>query len=133
MRRLALSPLQYGALMCSIVLCFALGTLLCRRLLARLPLQRVILIGGGLSLAGALLLLLQPIQASLPWLALPGCYLFMLGHGIHHTCGQSGAAAAFPQAAGSASALNGCLMMLVVFICGRLLAGGLDADSYNFV
>lgn len=129
MRGMALTPLQYGALMCSITLCFALGTLLCRRLLNRLSLKQVVLVGGALSLGSATLMLIQPNQSTLPGFALAGCYLFMLAHGIHHTCGQSGAAAAFPQAAGSASALNGCLMLSAVFVAGQGLGSLLSANS----
>ena len=48
-------------------------------------------------------------------------YLFMLAHGVHQPCGQSGAVGPFPQAAGAASALNGFLMMLAAFAMGGWL------------
>jgi DHA1 family bicyclomycin/chloramphenicol resistance-like MFS transporter len=48
-------------------------------------------------------------------------YIFMIGHGVHQPCGQSGAVAPFPQRAGTASALNGFLMMLGAFFMGGWL------------
>ncbi len=53
-----------------------------------------------------------------PLALLPPFYLFMLGHGIHQPCGQSGCVAPFPDAAGVASAFNGFMMMLVAFATG---------------
>jgi DHA1 family bicyclomycin/chloramphenicol resistance-like MFS transporter len=50
----------------------------------------------------------------------------MVGHGIHQPCGQSGAVGPFPQAAGAASALNGFLMMVVVFGIGSWLGTHMD-------
>ncbi len=54
---------------------------------------------------------------------LPPFYLYMVGHGIHQPCGQSGAVGPFPQAAGMASALNGFMMMLAGFAIGPTVAG----------
>jgi len=45
-------------------------------------------------------------------------YIFILGHGIHQPCGQSGAVGPFPQSAGAASALSGFMMMAVAFLMG---------------
>ena len=55
-------------------------------------------------------------------------YLFMLGHGVHQPCGQSGAVGPFPQAAGAASALSGFLMMVVAFGMGAWLGHSLAAQ-----
>ena len=57
---------------------------------------------------------------------MPPFYLFMVGHGIHQPCGQSGAVGPFPQAAGAASALNGFLMMLAAFAVGSWLGVNMD-------
>ena len=53
-------------------------------------------------------------------------YLFMLAHGMHQPCGQSGAVGPFPQSAGAASALNGFLMMLAAFAMGGWLRWRMD-------
>jgi DHA1 family bicyclomycin/chloramphenicol resistance-like MFS transporter len=52
--------------------------------------------------------------------------LFMIGHGIHQPCGQSGAVGPFPQAAGAASAMNGFVMMLCAFAMGGWLGTHMD-------
>ena len=44
--------------------------------------------------------------------------LYLLAHGVHQPCGQSGCIAPFPEMAGTASALNGFTMMLVAFGMG---------------
>jgi DHA1 family bicyclomycin/chloramphenicol resistance-like MFS transporter len=48
-------------------------------------------------------------------------YLYMMGHGVHQPCGQSGAVSPFPQTAGAASALAGFVMMVVAFGIGGWL------------
>ncbi len=120
---LGLSRPAYGLVLLSTSLAYLLGTLLCRRLLARLGLVRTVMLAGGLSAAGGSGLLLLHLLAGWqsPWALLLPFYLFMLGHGIHQPCGQSGAVGPFPQAAGVASALNGFMMMLAAFGVGHWL------------
>jgi DHA1 family bicyclomycin/chloramphenicol resistance-like MFS transporter len=117
-----LSKFEYGLIMFSMSFVYMLGTFLCRWLLVRFGVARAVAIGGGLSLAGGLLL---NLSAWMQWhsaLALIGpFYVFILGHGIHQPCGHSGAIGPFPQAAGTASALAGFLMMAVAFGMGLLL------------
>ena len=60
-------------------------------------------------------------------LLLPQC-LFMIGHGVHQPCGQSGAVGPFPQAAGAASAVNGFVTMLMAFAVGSWLGGYMDGS-----
>ncbi|RKJ94512.1 multidrug effflux MFS transporter [Alicycliphilus denitrificans] len=125
---------QYGLVLLSTAVAYLLGTLLCRRLLARWGLRRTVAIAGALSACGGLLMLLA---AALGWHSvaalLPPFYLFMLGHGIHQPCGQSGAVGPFPQAAGMASALNGFMMMLAAFAIGQWLGGALDGTVWPLV
>jgi len=117
-----LHKLEYGLLMCSMAFVYILGTFLCRWLLVRFGVARSVAIGGALSLVGGLLL---NLSAWMNWhsvIALIGpFYIFMLGHGIHQPCGQSGSVGPFPQAAGAASALGGSLMMAVAFLMGLWL------------
>jgi DHA1 family bicyclomycin/chloramphenicol resistance-like MFS transporter len=54
-------------------------------------------------------------------------YLFMLAHGVHQPCGQSGAVSPFPQAAGAASALSGFTMMVAAFAMGTWLGGRMSS------
>jgi DHA1 family bicyclomycin/chloramphenicol resistance-like MFS transporter len=57
-------------------------------------------------------------------------YLFMIGHGIHQPCGQSGAVGPFPRQAGAAAALNGFAMMLVAFAVGGWLGTRMDGTVF---
>ena len=56
-------------------------------------------------------------------------FLFMLAHGIHNPCGQSGAVGPFPKAAGAASALNGFLAMVSAFATGQWLGAHMDGTT----
>ncbi|MCW8199721.1 Bcr/CflA family efflux MFS transporter [Verminephrobacter aporrectodeae subsp. tuberculatae] len=131
---LGLTRTQYGWVMASAGVAYFGGTFLCRRLLVRHGLLRTVAIAGGLSLGGgALLLLFAWLGWQRPWVLVLPYYLFMLGHGIHQPCGQSGALGPFPRAAGVASALNGCLMMLAAFAIGGWLGRRLDGTVWPLV
>jgi len=131
---LGISRTQYGLALLSTAVAYLLGTLLCRRLLAHHGLKRTVAIAGALSASGGLLMLLA---AALGWHSvaalLPPFYLYMVGHGIHQPCGQSGAVGPFPQAAGMASALNGFMMMLAGFAIGQWLGGALGGSVWPLV
>ena len=110
------------------------GTFLCRSLLTRFGVRRTVAIAGAITLtAGTTMgvLALLGVHSSLA-IMLP-MFGFMLGHGIHQPCGQSGAVGPFPQAAGAASALNGFLMMLAAFFMGSWLGTHLDNTVYPLV
>jgi len=129
-----LSKTQYGLLMFSMSLAYILGTFLCRHLLPRFGVRRSVAIAGGLSLSGGTLmgmLALAGLQTS--WAIMLPYYLFMLAHGIHQPCGQSGSVGPFPQAAGVASALNGFLMMMAAFAMGGWLGTHMDGTIFPLV
>jgi DHA1 family bicyclomycin/chloramphenicol resistance-like MFS transporter len=131
---LGFSKTQYGLLMFFNSVVYMLGTLLCRRLLTRFSVQKSVALAGGLSLLGGTLmgtLAILGVQHSLA-LIVP-MFIFMLGHGIHQPCGQSGAVGPFPQAAGTASALNGFLMMVAAFFVGGWLGTHLDGTVFPMV
>ncbi|CAN7668494.1 multidrug effflux MFS transporter [Acidovorax sp. LjRoot66] len=131
---LGLSRTQYGGAMASACVAYFAGTFLCRGLLARFGLKRSVAIAGGLSLAGGTLMGLVAFMGwHQPWALLLPFYLFMLAHGIHQPCGQSGAVGPFPQAAGVASALNGFMMMLAAFAIGGWLGLRLDGTVWPLV
>jgi DHA1 family bicyclomycin/chloramphenicol resistance-like MFS transporter len=128
---LGLTRVQYGVLVFSMSFTYLLGTLVCRRMLPRLGLRRSLAIAGGCSLAGGTLLGLlglagvrQPVLLILPY------YLFILAHGIHQPCAQSGAVGPFPQMAGAASALNGFISMVVAFGVGLWVGQRLDGTVF---
>ena len=121
---------QYGLLLFSMAFTYILGTLLCRRLLVRFGVPRTVAIGGAFSLVGGCWMALN---AWLGWQSVVGLmgpfYLFILAHGIHQPCGQSGAVGPFPKAAGAASALGGFLMMVAAFATGLWLGAVKDGSA----
>ena len=128
---LGLSTLQYGLVMFFMSLSYVAGTFLCRYLLARMGVRRAVAIAGGLSLAGGGLLgVLAWAGVQSIWAVMLPFFVVMLAHGIHQPCGQSGAIGPFPQAAGTASALNGFAMMLVAFCIGTWLGTHMDGTTH---
>lgn len=131
---LGVTRTQYGWVMASACMAYLAGTFLCRRLLARHGLRRTVAIAGALSVAGGTLMAgVAWAGWQQPWALLMPFYLFMLGHGIHQPCGQSGAVGPFPRAAGVASALNGFMMMLAAFGIGAWLGLRLDGTVWPLV
>ncbi len=124
---LGVSNAIYGVLMFSNSAAYIAGTVMCRRLLPRFGVRRTVAIGGAFSLVGGTLMgvfALAGVQSV--WAIMLPAYLFMLGHGVHQPCGQSGAVGPFPHAAGAASALSGFLMMLSAFGMGQWLGTAMD-------
>ena len=63
------------------------------------------------------------------WAIVLPFYLFMIAHGVHQPCGQSGAVGPFPQAAGAASALSGFLITVVAFAMGGWLGQNMQMGA----
>jgi DHA1 family bicyclomycin/chloramphenicol resistance-like MFS transporter len=131
---LGLSTTQYWLIMFANSFIYLVSTFLCRRLLVRLGVRRTVAVAGAMSLGGGgvmAALALAGVQSA--WaIELPFC-LFMLGHGIHNPCGQSGAVGPFPQAAGAASALNGFISMVFAFGTGQWLGTQMDGTAAPLV
>jgi DHA1 family bicyclomycin/chloramphenicol resistance-like MFS transporter len=124
---LGLSKTQYGLLMALNSVAYISGTFLCRHWLPQFGVRRAVKMAGAMSLTGGTLMgVMSLANVHSVWaIMLPQC-LFMLGHGVHQPCGQSGAVGPFPHAAGAASAVNGCLMMLAAFAVGTWLGGRMN-------
>jgi DHA1 family bicyclomycin/chloramphenicol resistance-like MFS transporter len=124
---LGLSKTHYGALMALNSLAYIGGTFLCRHWLSRFGVRRSLKWAGVLSLAGGTLMAgLSLAGMQNVWAIMLPQLLFIVGHGIHQPCGQSGAVGPFPHAAGAASAVNGFLMMLAAFAMGSWLGDHMD-------
>jgi len=127
MNVLDLSKTQYGALMALNSLGYIGGTFLCRQWLPRFGVRRTLKWAGVLSLSGGTLMAgLSLMGVQNVWAIMGPQLLFVVGHGIHQPCGQSGAVGPFPHAAGAASAVNGFLMMLAAFAMGSWLGTHMD-------
>jgi DHA1 family bicyclomycin/chloramphenicol resistance-like MFS transporter len=124
---LALSKTQYGVIMASMSFSYIIGTFMCRRLLVRYGVQRTVWLGGWITLvSGILLVVFAASGISTVWGIMGPFYIFMLGHGVHQSCGQSGVTGPFPQAAGAASALSGFFMMVAAFAMGAWISTHMD-------
>ena len=120
---MGLSKTIYGLLMVSMSLSYIVGTFICRWLLLRVSVQMCVLMASFVSLfAGVLMMLVAYAGPGQSWFGAWAVMLpvnfFLLAHGVHQPCGQSGCIAPFPEMAGTASALNGFSMMLVAFGVG---------------
>jgi len=123
---MGLSKTVYGLLMVSMSLSYIVGTFICRWLLLRTSVQMSVLVASFVSLfAGVLMLLVAYAGPGQSWFGAWAVMLpvnfFLLAHGVHQPCGQSGCIAPFPEMAGTASAVNGFSMMLVAFGVGTWL------------
>ncbi len=126
---LATSKWVYSAVMVSISLLYVAGTFAGRRLLAKQGVQKMVKMGGWITLVACIMYLVVLVWAPTHVLALALCQMvFMVGHGFHQPAGQSGSAAAFPQAAGAASAMAGFLMMVGAFATGSVIGQHMDGS-----
>lgn len=119
---LGLSKTQYGLLMFSMSLVYLTGTVICRRLILRLGVRRTVGVAGVFTLTGGSLMGLSGLMGwHNTWAIMLPYYLFIMAHGVHQPCGQSGAVSPFPLTAGTASALSGFLITMVAFLMGQWL------------
>ena len=127
---LGLSKTHYGLLMFSMSFSYIAGTFVCRRLLVHFGVRRTVAIGGACTLtAGTAMGVMGLMGIQSVWAIVVPFYLFMIGHGVHQPCGQSGAVSPFPKSAGAASALSGFLMMVAAFAMGGWLGKSLAGIS----
>ncbi len=124
------SKTSYGLLMLSMSATYITGTVVCRRLIPRLGLRKTVALAGLFTLAGGTAIgVLGWLGVQNTWAIMVPYYLFILAHGVHQPCGQSGAVSPFPHAAGAASALSGFSMMVAAFLMGTWLGVHMAAES----
>jgi MFS transporter, DHA1 family, multidrug resistance protein len=124
---LGLSSAQYGMTMAWGSLVYVLGTVVCRRWLRLHGMAGSVRRGAFFTLAGGLGMAACSFMTVpvLPAVVLAQS-LFAFGHGMHQPCGQAGAVGPFPQMAGVAAALAGCVLAFVAFAVGLWLGSALD-------
>ncbi|PIT73485.1 MFS transporter [Limnohabitans sp. G3-2] len=125
------SKTAYGFLMLSMSLSYIVGTFWCRWMLRRTSVHRTVGMAAALTITGGVSMAVLAYAGQGQdwygaWAVMVPMYIFMMGHGVHQPCGQSGAVAPFPHRAGTASALNGFLMMLGAFFMGAWLGSHMD-------
>ena len=134
-RQLGYSKTVYGLLMFTMSFAYIVGTFWGRWMLRRTSMHRTVGVAGLLSIMGGVLMTVLAYAGSDQawygaWAVMLPMYLFMFGHGVHQPCGQSAAVAPFPLKAGTASALNGFLMMLGAFFMGGWLGRNMDVPLF---
>lgn len=128
------SSATYGLMMFGMSAHYIAGTFLCRWLLQRYGIRRTVAIAGGISLTGGTQMAVLAFAGVHDYLAiLLPIYVIAVGHGIHQPCGQTGAIVPFGKAAGTASAVNGFVMMIVAFTTGAWLSRHLDGSVMPMV
>ena len=121
-------PTQYyGYLFAFGVLGYLGGTLICRRLLGRIGVPRVLALGTTVGLAGGVGFLLLVLAGISHWtLVVMAQFIVMTAHGINFPCTQSGSLAPFPEKAGAAAGLFGCLVMYAALAAGTWVGASHD-------
>jgi DHA1 family bicyclomycin/chloramphenicol resistance-like MFS transporter len=126
---LGMTASQYGLAMAAGSSIYLAGTVVCRRWLRRVGMVGAVQRGAFFTLAGGLGLAACALaDGPSIGLVLFAHYLFTFGHGVHQPCGQAGAVGPFPQMAGVASALAGCLLALLAFAVGSWLGAAMDGS-----
>jgi len=126
-----LTPTLVGYALALMVSGYMVGTVLCRRLIARRGLQHTVYVGAGLqAAAGAVLAGLALAGVHHPLALIVPMWFFGLSHGVLQPPVQSGAVAPFPDNAGAAAALLGCAMMLVATAVGAWIGASYDGTVY---
>lgn len=129
--QLGYSKTFYGLLMFTMSLAYIFGTFWGRWMLRRTSMHRTVGVAAALTLcSGVLLTAVAYAGPQQPWFGawavMVPFYLYMIGHGVHQPCSQSAVVSPFPHQAGTASALNGFLMMLCAFVMGGWLGQHMD-------
>ena len=121
-------PTQYyGYLFAFGVLGYLGGTLICRRLLGRIGVPRVLALGTSVGMLGGLGFLLLVLAGISHWtLVVMAQFVVMTAHGMNFPCAQSGSLAPFPDKAGAAAGLFGCATMYAALLSGMWVGSSHD-------
>lgn len=125
------TPTTFALSFATMVGGYLVGTVICRRLLLALGIQRTVCIGASLqATAGLVLVALAVGGVHVPPAIIAPMFFVGVSHGIIQPPVQSGAVAPFPQAAGAAAALLGFAMMLVAACVGIWLGASYNGTVY---
>lgn len=121
-------PIQYYGYLFAMGICgYLSGTLICRRLLGSIGVSRTLTLGTTMGLLGGLGFLGLVLAGVSHWvLVVAAQFVVMTAHGINFPCTQSGSLAPFPEKAGSAAGMFGCLVMFAALLAGMWVGGSHD-------
>ncbi len=126
-RVLGVPTQHYGYYFALGVLGYLGGTLLCRRMIGRIGLQRSLEVGTLIGLLGGLGFLAAALGGfSSPALVVAAQFVVMIAHGINFPSAQAGSLAPFPEKAGAAAGLFGFISMLGAFFTGMWVGSSHD-------
>ena len=126
-RVLGVATQYYGYLFAFGVCGYLSGTLICRRLLGRIGISGALTLGTTIGLIGGLGFLGLVLADVRHWaLVVTAQFLVMTSHGINFPCAQSGSLAPFPQQAGAAAGLFGCITMIAALLAGMWVGASYD-------
>ena len=113
---------------------YLLGTIACRRLLARRGIARTLEVGGAISAIGGIAMALLAVAGLKHWAAiLVPQFVFMFAHGINFPCAQAGAVAPFPRQAGAAAGVLGFLTMTLAALVGWWIGASNNGTVFPLV
>ncbi len=122
---------NFGYAFSSCVFGYLLGTMMCRRLLARRSLLRTLQVGASLALGSGLAMTALAVAGVHHWAAVVApVAVYFFAHGIVFPCAQAGAVAPFPRNAGAAAGLLGFLMMALAAIVGAWIGASYNGTVY---
>jgi MFS transporter, DHA1 family, multidrug resistance protein len=128
------STLVYSLVVAGMSATYIVGTFVARRVMSQRGVPGMVQLAGWITLGAALLFLgLYALGFRGAWALILPHFVYMFGHGFHQPAGQAGCTAAFPKAAGAASAMAGFLMMLVAFCVGAWLGVAMDGTVWPMV
>jgi len=121
-------PTQYYGYLFAFGVCGYLGgTLICRRLLGKIGIDRVLALGTTIGLVGGLGFLGLVLADVRHWaLVVAAQFVVMTAHGLNFPCTQSGSLAPFSQQAGAAAGLFGCITMFAALLAGTWIGASHD-------
>ena len=118
---------EAGIYLAALIIGISIGNWVASRLVARVAIDRVLLLAGAMSLASTLVLLGVVLagRLSVPWAM--GCmFVFTLGVGIGGPSALAQAISLNPRVTGSASGIYGFVQMAVGAMCSGLAGLGRD-------
>ncbi len=102
----------FGTTALGVGICYFIGTLMNRVIIKRFASHSIMGFGGALSLLGVMIMLLTPMSLTLNTL-LTGIMLIAFGQGFIFSNALAKSMSLFPDRAGVAASLQGCLMLAI--------------------
>lgn len=121
---------HYGVALFVNALFYIGGTFFGRHLMAKIGFNKTLAWAGVMSLTGSTIMGLSGVFDVLnPYTVILPFGIIMIAHGIHQPLGQASAVGPFPNAAGTAAAMNGFIMMLLSFFIIAVLGVTLQDNA----